>query len=63
MSYQKTVNEILEKFLPGKSNLVTKVKILHEDAVTMTLQFSVEGITHVIKAISEGSDWSIHEQR
>jgi hypothetical protein len=63
MSYQTTVNEILEKFLPGRSMLATKIKILHEDAVTMTLQFSIDGDTHIIKAISEGKEWSIHEQR
>jgi hypothetical protein len=63
MSYQKTVKEILEKYGSGTSDLATQVKILHEDSVTITLQFKINGDTHVIKAIRENDEWTVHEQR
>lgn len=63
MPYSETVSQILDLFEEGASKSATSVKILHEDAVSMSLQFRLNSETHRIKAISVDNEWSVQNQR
>jgi hypothetical protein len=60
MAYSETVSEILELFEDGASKNATQVKILHEDGVSISLQFRLNSETFRLKALTAPGGWFIH---